>query len=243
MRIDWWTLALQTANFLVLVWLLRHFLYAPVMAAIDRRKRATDDILAAAQASRDEAAALQSALAEERSAIAAERDAAMAAARSATEAEREALLRQARIEAERLRADAREKIEAERAAAAEKLIQEAGTLGLSIARHTLERAPGLPPDEAFLDRLEAALAALPAPDRIEIVSAHETATAARGKIAQTLARLLGSAPNLTWQTDPALIAGLELRLPHTVLRHSLAQDLDTIGDEMEKHGYADGRAG
>jgi F-type H+-transporting ATPase subunit b len=30
MRIDWWTLALQTANVLILIWLLGRFLFRPV---------------------------------------------------------------------------------------------------------------------------------------------------------------------------------------------------------------------
>ena len=38
MRFDWWTLALQTVNFAVLVWLLHRFLYKPVLRAIDARR-------------------------------------------------------------------------------------------------------------------------------------------------------------------------------------------------------------
>ncbi|MEO0035300.1 MAG: synthase, partial [Pseudomonadota bacterium] len=38
MSLDWSSLALQTVNFLVLVWLLQRFLYRPVLAAIDRRR-------------------------------------------------------------------------------------------------------------------------------------------------------------------------------------------------------------
>ena len=34
MRFDWWTLALQTVNFAVLVWLLHRFLYRPVLRMI-----------------------------------------------------------------------------------------------------------------------------------------------------------------------------------------------------------------
>jgi F-type H+-transporting ATPase subunit b len=39
MLIDWFTVAAQTLNFIVLVLLLRRFLYAPVLAAIDQRER------------------------------------------------------------------------------------------------------------------------------------------------------------------------------------------------------------
>ena len=37
MQIDWWTLGLQAVNALVLVWLLAHFLFRPVVDAIARQ--------------------------------------------------------------------------------------------------------------------------------------------------------------------------------------------------------------
>lgn len=43
---DWWTLAFQAVNFLVLVWLLQHFLYQPVMEIMERRKSEVDQAYA-----------------------------------------------------------------------------------------------------------------------------------------------------------------------------------------------------
>src|SRR5277367_4579663 len=39
MLIDWFTVGAQAINFLILVWLLRRFLYKPVLAAIDAREK------------------------------------------------------------------------------------------------------------------------------------------------------------------------------------------------------------
>src|SRR5580700_2283763 len=39
MLIDWFTVAAQVVNFLILVWLLKRFLYKPVLAAIDEREK------------------------------------------------------------------------------------------------------------------------------------------------------------------------------------------------------------
>ncbi|NTV26264.1 MAG: F0F1 ATP synthase subunit B [Chlorobiaceae bacterium] len=39
MLIDWFTVAAQLVNFLILVWLLRRFLYQPVLKAIEERER------------------------------------------------------------------------------------------------------------------------------------------------------------------------------------------------------------
>ena len=38
MSIDWITVAAQIANFLVLVWLLKRFLYRPILDGIDARE-------------------------------------------------------------------------------------------------------------------------------------------------------------------------------------------------------------
>ena len=39
MLIDWFTVGAQIVNFLILVWLLKHFLYKPILNAIDAREK------------------------------------------------------------------------------------------------------------------------------------------------------------------------------------------------------------
>ena len=57
MHFDWSTLVLQTVNVLVLLWLLRRFLFRPVVAIIAARKDAADKLLADAEAARAQAEA------------------------------------------------------------------------------------------------------------------------------------------------------------------------------------------
>src|SRR5271157_3874975 len=52
MHIDWWTLALQAVNALVLIWLLAHFLFRPVVDAIAARQKAAGQLLADAKAAK-----------------------------------------------------------------------------------------------------------------------------------------------------------------------------------------------
>ena len=56
MLIDWFTVAAQLVNFLILVWLLRRFLYLPVLKAIDERERKIAAELAHAASVEEEAA-------------------------------------------------------------------------------------------------------------------------------------------------------------------------------------------
>jgi F-type H+-transporting ATPase subunit b len=43
--IDWFTVVAQAINFLVLIWLLKHFLYAPILSAMDRREKSVAERL------------------------------------------------------------------------------------------------------------------------------------------------------------------------------------------------------
>ncbi len=55
MLIDWFTVGAQVLNFLILVWLLKRFLYKPVLAAIDARERRIAAEIADADAKKAEA--------------------------------------------------------------------------------------------------------------------------------------------------------------------------------------------
>jgi F-type H+-transporting ATPase subunit b len=55
MLIDWFTVGAQTLNFLILVWLMKHFLYKPILDAIDAREQRIAKELADANAKMDAA--------------------------------------------------------------------------------------------------------------------------------------------------------------------------------------------
>ncbi len=55
MPIDWFTVVAQAFNFLILVWLLKRFLYKPILHAIDEREKGIAAQLAEADAKKAEA--------------------------------------------------------------------------------------------------------------------------------------------------------------------------------------------
>ena len=55
MLIDWFTVSAQVVNFLILVWLMKRFLYKPILHAIDAREQRIATELADADAKRAEA--------------------------------------------------------------------------------------------------------------------------------------------------------------------------------------------
>lgn len=59
MEIDLTTLILELINFLILVWLLKHFLYQPILNVVNQRQAGINQQLQAAQSAREEAAKIQ----------------------------------------------------------------------------------------------------------------------------------------------------------------------------------------
>jgi F-type H+-transporting ATPase subunit b len=60
MQLDWSTFILEIINFVILVWLLKHFFYKPVMNIIARRKQAIQETLDKSEKIREEAESLKS---------------------------------------------------------------------------------------------------------------------------------------------------------------------------------------
>ena len=55
MLIDWFTIGAQVLNFLILVWVMKRFLYKPILVAIDKREARIAAELADADAKKAEA--------------------------------------------------------------------------------------------------------------------------------------------------------------------------------------------
>jgi F-type H+-transporting ATPase subunit b len=104
MLIDWFTVAAQMLNFVILVWLFKRFLYKPIHDAIDAREKRIADELAGAVAKKTEAQKERDDFQEKNKTFDEQRSALLGKATDEARAERERLLDGARKEAETLRA-------------------------------------------------------------------------------------------------------------------------------------------
>jgi F-type H+-transporting ATPase subunit b len=239
MHLDPWTLALQTINVLVLVWLLAHFLFRPVAGIIAARRAATDALMADAEAARAKAATEASALAQQRQELANDGDRIAAAARAAAEAERTTILRQANDAAAQLRTEAQQALARDQQAMRESLEHDAGDLAVTIAMRLLERMPPQLLNRAFLEGLGEVLAAHPARASlltapIEVRSAVPLDADLQVNCRAMLVRLLGATPETIFRTDPTLVAGIELASPHAVIRNSWRDDLAKVAHALHE---------
>src|ERR1700679_685978 len=103
MLIDWFTVGAQALNFLILVWLLKRFLYKPILNAIDARERRIASELADADAKKKEAQKESDDFQNKNKAFDEQRGALLGKATDEAKAEREHLLGEARKEADNLR--------------------------------------------------------------------------------------------------------------------------------------------
>ena len=165
-----------------------------------------------------------------------------AEAHAAAAAERTSLLDHATQEAADLQAAALAGLERDRTRMRQGLQHEAGTLALTIASRLVARIPTPALNAALLQSLDAWLATLP-PDRLgyrrptrrNAGSRHQAAPLdPQGQQAcqAILNQRFNRPPSIRFATDPALIAGVELRGPHGTLRNNWRADLDRIAQEL-----------
>ena len=233
MHFDLWTLALQTINVLVLVWLLARFLFRPVAGIIAARRAAADALMADVEAAHAKVTADAAALARERQALVGDGECIVAAARATAEAERATIVRQADDAATKARNEAEQAIARERQAMRDALEHDAVDLALAIATRLIERLPIPMANRVFLDGLSEALAAHPARATLanvplEIRSAAPLDATSQEECRTMLTRILGGTPELSFRTDRILIAGFELAAPDVVIRNSWRADLDRL---------------
>jgi F-type H+-transporting ATPase subunit b len=249
MNFSWWTFALQATNFLILVWLLRRFLFKPVSAIVARRKEEVARGMAAASAEKQKALDLQRELQAQRAGIDAERQKAIEEQRPQLAAERKKIIDEARAEAEKIRNQANTQLSEERAAATQELFSRTVELAMNLAERLL-RALALPSIEhAFLTRVLDYLDRLPAQERAALVSqlganslvvttAHPLDAGEEAQWREQLGKRIGAAAGMKFNSDPALIAGAEITFPSSILRFNWHDALASAAQEINRNEHA-----
>ena len=231
MSFDWWTFGLQAANVLILLALLRHFLFRPVAGILEQRRQDTAAALATAAAARQAARDAETRATAEADSLRTQRETLLAQARDEAETLRQDRIAAARAEAARIIADGRAAMDHETRARADQRLHQTADLALAVARRALAAQPaGLP---GYATRLADLLAAMPAPQRaallqgtgLHLVSASPPDAAERAAIHAALAPYV-DAPRI--ETDPGLIAGLDLCSDTGIVRNALDHDIDRI---------------
>jgi F-type H+-transporting ATPase subunit b len=238
MEINWFTVIAQVINFFILVWLLKRFLYQPILNAIDERESKIAAQLKDAEVKKAEAKEEQKDFQQKNLSFDQEKETLMAKAVSAATEERQKLFANARAEAEdlaeKLAVAAKEQQHNEQKAHQEK-IQHAV---FAIARKTLADLAAVGLEEqltlAFIKRLkalkEAELKQLKAAftgttDPLLVRSAVALPEKQQQALKQAIDEVLSADTSLTFEVIPALIGGVELSTHEYKLAWSIAEYL------------------
>src|ERR1039458_3835815 len=137
MLIDWFTVLAQVVNFLILVWLLKRFLYRPILDAIDAREKRIALALADADAKKTEAQKERDEFRHKNEAFEQQRAALLGKATDEAKAERQRLLDTARQAADSLSAKRQEALRVEQHNLSQALSRSAREEVFAIARKAL----------------------------------------------------------------------------------------------------------
>ena len=243
MQIDWFTVAAQLFNFLLLAWLLKRFLYRPVVDAMAEREQRIAGRLAQAEQREAQAQAEAQAYRETIAAFDREREARLAQARELAEQTRRELVEAARSEARASRERWQQDLEREQADFRTALVRELAEAAVDVARRALADLADAPLEAQALDKLARQVRALPPEDlqalaeagpRLRLATTFEPAPAPLEDLRQALCAALGQDVELQRVRRSDLVFGVELAGAGYKLDWSLAGHLDEIAEQIRQ---------
>jgi F-type H+-transporting ATPase subunit b len=243
MQIDWLTVAAQIVNFLVLVWLLKHFLYGPVTAAMARREERIADRLQAAREREDAADRERERLHERMERLEDRRDAILEQAREEAGTEKRRLLEEARTEVDEMRRRWRRQLRDEQDAFVRQLRRETTEGFAELARKALSELADARLEDRIVETLFARLTGLEEDDRrqlrdasdLTISTGFELGDERRERLRELIREDLGADKTLDFEQDRALICGIALTAEGRRLGWSLADYLDGFERRLAEH--------
>jgi len=243
MDLDWSTFLLEIINFLVLVWLLRRFLYRPVLAAIVRRQESVRSELESAEAMRADAAALQSEFEARIADQQRERDRQMAALDDEVQALRRQRLEELEREIEEARQKARADDQRKLSDTREALGMEALNQGAAFAAALLKELASPELEGLIVQMTLRYLGDLPESrwqsfredlaehqGTCQVSSAFGLDPDQKQALSELFSKQLHSSEPVKFQTDRSLISGLEILLGSWALGANIRDELNGFSE-------------
>ena len=241
MLIDWFTVGAQALNFLILVWLMKHFLYKPILNAIDAREKLIATELADAAAKKAEAQKEHEEFQHKNEEFDQQRAGLLSKATDEAKAERQRLLDEARKAADALSAKRQDSLKNDAhnlsQAISRRTQQEVFAITrkalTDLATTSLEERVG----EVFTRRLremdgkakETLGAALKtAPEPAVVRSAFDLPKDQRAAIQNAVNETFSADIHLRFETKPDLVSGIELTANGQKVAWSIADYLASL---------------
>ena len=241
MLINWFTVFAQAINFLILVWLLKRFLYKPILQAIDEREKGIAAQLAQAEAKVAEAQKERDDFQHKNETFDKERAALLKKATDDANSQRQRLLDEVRKDADALRAKRQDALSTEQRNLSQDIIRLTQKQVFAITRKTLLDLAGTGLEErigdVFVQRVRAltgeakeqlATAFKTSNHMVSVHSAFDLPAAQKGAIEKAVKETFAPDAQVQFETAPELVSGIELSSGGHKVAWSIADYLTTL---------------
>jgi F-type H+-transporting ATPase subunit b len=239
MQIDWLTVVAQIVNFLILVWLLKRFLYQPVIHAMTQREQRITARLHEAQQREDQAEAERRRFEEQARELARAREETLAEARTAADEEKRHLLDEARREIGQQRDEWREALRREVEDLRQAIERELAESAVRIARRALADLADEELERRIVARFLRRLESLSEEERRPFMGSDEPLRIATtfdmdDESREWLRKALGAPARIEYVRDPELVCGIALTSSGHRLDGSITAYLDDAEERIRE---------
>ena len=247
MLIDWFTVAAQVVNFLILVWLMKRFLYKPILRAIDEREKRIATELANADKKKSEAQKESDDFKHKNEEFDKQRAALLSKATDEAKAERQRLLDEARKDAAALSSKLQEALRDQEHTLHQAISRRTQQEVFAITRKTLTDLATVSLEErlgeVFTRRLREmdaqakaglAQALKTASDPALVRSAFDLPAQQRAAIQNALNETFSADIHVRFETAPDLISGIELSTNGQKVAWSIADYLMSMEKSVDE---------
>ena len=223
MLIDWFTIIAQVVNFLILVWLMKRFLYKPILHAIDAREQRIAKELADADTKRSEAENERKKFQKKNEEFDQQREELLSKAKDEAKAERQRLLNAAGQAADALRAKRQDALKREQQSLNDEITRRTREEVFAIARKTLTDLAGTTLEERMSEVFTRRLRELNKEEKeglakalktssgpVLVRSAFELPSEQQSAIQHAMQETFTAETQVRFETAPDVISGIEL---------------------------------
>jgi len=247
MLLDWFTIIAQALNFLILVWLLKRFLYKPILHAIDAREKRIATELANADAKKREAQEEREKLQKKNEEFDRQRTEFLSRAKDEAKAERLRLLDEARQAAHAVRAQRKDALIREQQSLNDEITRRTREEVFAIARKALTDLAGTSLEERMSEVLRCRLRGLnndakeglaralkTSSDPVLVRSAFELPSEQRTAIQHELNEIFSAEVQVRFETAVDVISGIELTANGRKVAWSIADYLVSLEKSVDE---------
>lgn len=241
MQIDWFTVIAQIINFLLLVWLLKRFLYKPILNALEERETRIASQLEDAESNKEIAIKEQEEFRQKNEDFEHKKREIMKKAMDESEEKRQKLLEEARNEANQLRNQLKKTSEEAQQNLNREIEQKVLQEVFSITKKTLADLASLDLEEQTVKVFIKRLNELTEEDKKQILkafqlnsdpilvrSAFELANEQQTEIQNAIVEILGTETQFQFKIVPELVSGIELSANGFKLGWSISEYINSL---------------